>query len=218
MEFPDLGKHAPTSGAALQHAEYTDAPAEAVNAVEANSQAEHAVLLAQAPEANSGSTTPSATNQAQLIAHKTTPLRAPSNAALDCAITITDDPEEWLRTVAWMQLVALLIHLHIIDPSTTLASITAEASKIGVPLEQYGVLRPASIIPNFQPSFRGGFRGGGGFRDVLSAGSAGTSWPHARRPASAGSTPSSAPFYPPPLSPFPHSPNFMNWGSRCSCD
>lgn len=122
MNCPNLGEHAPTSGAALQHAEFTDAPAEAVNAAAATAQAEHAVLFTQVPDTNSGSTTPSATNQAQLIAHKTTPLRAPSNAALDCAITITDDPEELLRTVAWMQLVALLIRLHIINPSATLAS------------------------------------------------------------------------------------------------
>ena len=44
--------------------------------------------------------------------------------------------------------------LHITDPSTTLASVTAEALKIGVPLEEAGVLRLASVF-HFQPSFRG---------------------------------------------------------------
>jgi hypothetical protein len=132
MDLLKLGEHAPTSEAALQQAVYAEAQAEGVNAAEAT-QAEHATLLAQAPEANSASTTPSGTNQAQLIAPRTTTtlLCAPSNAALDCALTIADDPDfsaasfsdhELLRTVAWMQLVALLIRLHIIDPSTPLTT------------------------------------------------------------------------------------------------
>ena len=55
--------------------------------------------------------------------------------------------------------------LRITDPSTTLASITAEALNIGVPLEASGFLRQASTFPNFPPPFRGGggLRGGGDF-------------------------------------------------------
>ena len=54
--------------------------------------------------------------------------------------------------------------LPIVDSSTTLASITAQALIIGVPLEESEMLRLASNIPDFQPPFQGGPQGGGGFR------------------------------------------------------
>jgi hypothetical protein len=55
--------------------------------------------------------------------------------------------------------------LHIVDPSVTLASITAEALSIGMPLEAAGIIRQAATNPSIQQPFRGnGFRGYGSFR------------------------------------------------------
>ena len=70
----------------------------------------------------------------------------------------------WVETVKRGFHYEIKSRLSIVDSSTTLASITAQALNIGVPLEEAGVLRLASTTPNFQLPFRDVFRAAGGLR------------------------------------------------------